>query len=145
MAIKCSCWKGGVCGGSLCGGVSSSIGTLCFFFGESPNLKQAVVEEALPLLGFISLDVLDFVVPEAFGDAGEVSLENSEASFFPHIKHLLGGFFLFVQCGVFTGVGDSALDVKVLLQAQVGVKMVPGLEGWHSPMLLFGEILIIGK
>jgi hypothetical protein len=48
----------------------------------------------------------------------------------------LGWIFLFIQLGVFTGVGDSVFDIEVLLQAHIGVKMVPRLECWYSPLSL---------
>ncbi len=49
------------------------------FFNSSPSLKGGVLEEALPLMTLSSLFVLEFVVPEAFGDWGEVSLDRCPA------------------------------------------------------------------
>ncbi len=48
------------------------------------------MEEVLPCLGLVSLNVPDFVVPQAFWDGGEVPLEDSEAYFFPCVGHFFG-------------------------------------------------------
>ncbi len=37
---------------------------------------------------------------------------------------------------------DAEPNMKVLVQVKVGVKEVPGLEGWQFPMLLLIEVLI---
>ncbi len=58
-----------------------------FFFGLAPCLEWCVLEEVSPLLMFASLAIFKFVVPQAFGDGGEVPLEDSEASFFPSREH----------------------------------------------------------
>jgi len=47
------------------------------------------MEEDLPLLALSSLFVLEFIVPEAFGDWGEVSLEHLKAGFLPGCEQLV--------------------------------------------------------
>ena len=47
------------------------------------------MEKILPFVAVILHDVFNFVVPHAFGDRGEVSLEYVEADFFPCCEHFL--------------------------------------------------------
>ncbi len=75
------------------------------------------MEEFFPSLELISLGVFDFVIPEAFWDWCEISLENTEADFLPGFKHFLGRLLLCFQLRVLSGFGDSMSDVEILLQA----------------------------
>ncbi len=74
------------------------------FSNVAPCLEGGVMKEVLPCLGLVSLGVLDFVVPQAFGDGGVVALEDSEAYFFPCVEHFLGGLLLSCHFGETLGV-----------------------------------------
>jgi hypothetical protein len=72
------------------GGLPAVSLSLLIFLSVSSSAypqKGGAVDEVFPSMGFVSLGVLDFIVPEAFGDWGEFSLGDMEAHFFPCFKH----------------------------------------------------------
>ncbi len=102
------------------------------------------MEEIFPFLAFTSLFVLEFIVPEAFGDCGEVSLEHSKAGFFPRREHPFSSRLLDVPlCALIWD--NSTFNVEILMEAHVGVIVVPGLECWKFPVLLLVEVGVLGE